>query len=266
MLLKIIQIIFVLNISALLCDATKRRTEFYEANAFPSPLDDLKTEPYRKIVSHSHPRSCAEATAHSLNSGIYEIQIPNHIQHPFKVLCDATTQGGNWTVILKRTDGSVDFYRKWNTYKKGFGDLDGEFFLGLDKIHALTAEFSQELIVILEDFEGNKAYETFEKFAIGDEDEEYAIHTLGEAHGTAGDSLSDNFRQKFTTFDRDHDTWSKGNCAESQKAAWWYHSCSKSHLTGKYNGLNFSGIYYEKFNGFESLKRATMMLRPRTTF
>ncbi|KAH8389598.1 hypothetical protein KR215_005132, partial [Drosophila sulfurigaster] len=51
---------------------------------------------------------------------------------------------------------------------------------------------------------------------------------LGEAHGTAGDSLSDNFGQKFTTFDRDHDTWSKGNCAESHKAAWWYHSCSKS--------------------------------------
>jgi len=61
------------------------------------------------------------------------------------VACDAKTQGGGWTKILSRMDGSVDFYRNWNTYKNGFGDLDGEFFLGLDKIHALTAEFSQHL-------------------------------------------------------------------------------------------------------------------------
>jgi len=50
-------------------------------------------------------------------------------------------------------DGSVDFYRNWTAYKNGFGDMDGEIFLGLDKIHALTTERKQELLVVFEDFE-----------------------------------------------------------------------------------------------------------------
>ncbi|KAH8293128.1 hypothetical protein KR044_005538, partial [Drosophila immigrans] len=123
------------------------------------------------------------------SSGIYEIHVPSYIQHPFRVACDATTQGGGWTIILSRMDGSVDFYRNWKSYRKGFGLLDGEFFLGLDKIHALTAEVTQELLVVLEDFEGIKVFEKYEKFAIGDEDEDYALYMLGKANGTAGDSL-----------------------------------------------------------------------------
>ena len=35
----------------------------------------------------------------------------------FDVFCDQTTDGGGWTVFLKRLNGSVDFYRYWNDYK-----------------------------------------------------------------------------------------------------------------------------------------------------
>ena len=35
-------------------------------------------------------------------------------------------------------DGSVDFYRGWNDYEEGFGNLQFEFWLGLSKLHRIT--------------------------------------------------------------------------------------------------------------------------------
>ena len=46
-------------------------------------------------------------------------------------------------MFQKRLDGLVDFYRGWDDYKRGFGNLNGEFWLGLDKIHRLTRERSR---------------------------------------------------------------------------------------------------------------------------
>jgi len=174
--------------------------------------------------SRSYGRNCAEATANSKRSGIYEILIPSYSEHSFSVFCDADTRGGGWTVILSRLDGSENFYRGWNIYKKGFGNLDGEFFLGLDKIHALTAEVSMELLVLLEDFEGDIRFETYERFGISDEDEQYALNTLGMANGTAGDSLIRHHGMKFSTYDQDNDRHEK-NCADIYNSAWWHKNC-----------------------------------------
>ena len=69
---------------------------------------------------------------------------------------------GQWEVIQRRMDGSVDFYRNWASYVYGFGDLDGEYWLGLKNIHCLTsrAECTQ-LRVSLADFDGVKVFATF---------------------------------------------------------------------------------------------------------
>ncbi|XP_034473758.1 microfibril-associated glycoprotein 4-like [Drosophila innubila] len=208
----------------------------------------------------SHPVNCTDAKF----NGINEILIPNFSSQPFKVACDAETQGGRWTVILKRIDGSVDFYQDWAAYKDGFGDLNGEFFLGLDKIHTLTTERTQELLVVLEDFKGNETYELYEEFGIGNETQQYVLHTLGKASGTAGDSLSYHRGMKFTTFDRDNDL-STRNCAIFRTGAWWYKACHKCNLTGYYNDTGFGmGIIWEHFRGQSySLKKVVMMIRPK---
>ena len=88
--------------------------------------------------------------------------------------CDQTTAGGGWAVIQKRLDGSVDFYRGWNDYKRGFGNLNGEFWLGLDKIHRLTKQRSK-LRVDLEDTTGKTAYAEYDVFSVASERAKYQL-------------------------------------------------------------------------------------------
>lgn len=52
-------------------------------------------------------------------------------------MCDVKN-GGGWTVIQRRVNANVDFYRGWCDYKNGFGSLGGNFWLGLDRIHRLA--------------------------------------------------------------------------------------------------------------------------------
>ena len=60
-------------------------------------------------------------------------------QEPIQVLCDMTTDGDGWKTFQRRMDGSVDFFLNWASYKNGFGNLKGEFRLGNDNFHRLTA-------------------------------------------------------------------------------------------------------------------------------
>ncbi|KAL7740009.1 hypothetical protein ACLKA6_016856 [Drosophila palustris] len=224
-----------------------------------SSIQLLKAE-IERLAKKSNLRNCNEANS----SGIHDIVIPNFSSQPFTVACDAETRGGGWTIILRRMDGSVDFNRTWNSYKKGFGELEGEFFLGLDKIHALTAERNQELLVLLEDQDGIEAFENYDTFAIGDEEEQYVLHKLGNASGSAGDSLEIHRGMKFSTFDRDNDIHER-NCAKNYTGGWWYRACHSCLLTGLYNDNNWGkGVIWNTFRGnTHSLKKAVMMIRPK---
>ena len=110
-------------------------------------------------------------------SGVFKID-PDDLQD-FDVFCDQGKAGGGWTVFQKRLDGSVDFYRNWTDYKQGFGNLSGEFWLGLDKIHRLTSQTKNKLRGELEDFEGNTAYAEYNTFAVADEADNYTLSVAG---------------------------------------------------------------------------------------
>ncbi len=112
--------------------------------------------------------------------GVYTIK-PDDL-NAFDVFCDQTTAGGGWTVFQKRLDGSVDFYLNWSDYKRGFGDLNGEFWLGLDKIHRLTSGNDSMLRVDLEDVDGTTAYAEYNMFGVMSENDNYTL-IIGDYSG-----------------------------------------------------------------------------------
>ncbi|XP_050513143.1 angiopoietin-4 isoform X2 [Diabrotica virgifera virgifera] len=86
----------------------------------------------------TYPKSCKEIMEGGINkSGVYEIKTLLS-KSPFAVLCDMETRGGGWTHIQKRFDGSQNFYLPWRDYKFGFGDLEREFWIGLENIYHMT--------------------------------------------------------------------------------------------------------------------------------
>ena len=194
-------------------------------------------------------------------SGVYSVN-PDSKGH-FNVYCDMRTDGGGWTVFQRRQDGSVDFYRGWNDYKSGFGQLTAEFWLGNDNIHRLTASRPSSLRVELEDWNGVSAYAKYGKFNIVDEQAQYRLE-VGSYSGTAGDSLALHNNMAFTTKDRDNDIEISNNCAVVFTGAWWYNDCHQSNLNGKYLGdkTDNRGARWNAFRGSLSLKSTEMKLRP----
>ena len=124
-------------------------------------------------------RSCAEIKKHGgTTDGVYTINPDG--KGAFKISCSQTKAGEAWAVIQRRLNGSVDFYRDWEDYKRGFGDLSGEFWLGLEKIHRLTSSKSQQrLRVEMEDFTGFSCYVEFDNFTVNGEDDKYRLASLG---------------------------------------------------------------------------------------
>ncbi|XP_053551352.1 ficolin-1-B isoform X1 [Bombina bombina] len=201
-------------------------------------------------------------------NGWYTIYPPQN--YPMTVLCDMETDGGGWIVFQRRMDGSVDFYRDWNSYKRGFGNQWSEFWLGNDKIHVLTSNGTFELRVDLADFDNITAHALYTNFSITGESQNYTLHLGSFKGGNAGDSLFKwHNNMAFTTKDKDNDKGSNTNCAVRYNGAWWYEACHDSNLNGLYlegennqkgEGVNWSSLKPSNY----SLKVSEMKFRPQT--
>ena len=186
----------------------------------------------------------------------------------FHVFCDMESNGGDWTVFQKRFDGSVDFFRNWQSYENGFGRSDGEYWLGFTKIRRLLSDGRNwTLRIDLERFDGEKAYAEYDAFMIGDEASNYRL-TVGSYNGNAGDSLdydSTTGRHNgmpFSTRDRDNDQW-RDHCANEFKAGWWFNACTTANLNGLYSGAPRvgAGIGWATWKNWDQLKKSEMKIR-----
>ncbi|XP_066192161.1 angiopoietin-related protein 4 [Sylvia atricapilla] len=200
------------------------------------------------------------------SSGIFQVQPAG--SQPFKVYCDMTAEGG-WTVVQRRTDGSVDFDQLWDAYKNGFGDLHGDFWLGLEKIHHLVQEGKYNLLIELEDWEGNSQVVQF-VFSLGGESTAYTLSLLGPLSGELENAIGE-FRQlPFSTRDRDHDLKADTNCAKHLSGGWWFSTCGHANLNGKYfrsiprqRHERKQGIFWKTWKGrYYPLKSTIMKIQP----
>ncbi|KFP88943.1 Tenascin-R [Acanthisitta chloris] len=210
----------------------------------------------------ANPQDCAQ---HLMNgdtlSGVYTISINGDLSQRLPVYCDMTTDGGGWIVFQRRQNGLTDFFRKWADYRVGFGNLEDEFWLGLDNIHKITSQGRYELRIDMRDGQ-ESAYAYYDKFSIGDSRSLYKLR-IGEYNGTSGDSLTYHQGRPFSTKDRDNDV-AVTNCAMSYKGAWWYKNCHRTNLNGKYGESRHSqGINWYHWKGHEfSIPFVEMKMRP----
>ncbi|XP_066297793.1 receptor-type tyrosine-protein phosphatase F-like isoform X2 [Branchiostoma lanceolatum] len=191
------------------------------------------------------------------------------------------TDGGGWTVIQRRQDGSVPFDKTWTEYEQGFGNPSEECWLGLENIHSLTTQKQNELYVYLEDWEMNSRFARYSTFSVGDADSKYTATVTGyNSTSTAGNDLDPSRGSqkinnvKFSTKDQDNDINSAHCTALYGQGGWWNpQSCGLAMLNGQYlTGCSVpappscslaDGIVWHSWKGYRySLKTATMMIRP----
>ncbi|TKS89298.1 Microfibril-associated glycoprotein 4 36 kDa microfibril-associated glycoprotein [Collichthys lucidus] len=220
-------------------------------------------------MSQVLPLDCSDIYHHdnSQSSGVYTIY-PIGSTSAVQVYCDMESEGGRWTVFQRRMDGTLNFYRPWHQYKTGFGGAAGEYWLGLENLFHLSLRKKSELLVDMEDFEGNKAFARYSSFSVGPESYGYTLHVSGFADGGAGDSMNIHNGMKFTTFDKDQDTHSTDNCARAFLGGFWYRNCHHANPNGvyvwgaekKHSGV---GVNWYSYKGFHySMKSISMKIRP----
>ena len=206
----------------------------------------------------------------------------------FSVFCDMSLGTGDdgWTVIQRRAplgaatnDYIGAWNRSWYDYKSGFGDLHGNFWLGLHNIRRIllspgiqSSQSTFDLYIGMETNHPNSplrrcAY--YHDFNIGPEEEDFKL-TLGsfdrtEAANFCGsanamntlDQLTPHSNNMFSTYDHDVDGHSTTNCAASHGGGWWFKNCYDSHLNGAYN----NGIKWEGITEAEYIKSVVMAIK-----
>ncbi|XP_069134248.1 ficolin-1-A-like, partial [Argopecten irradians] len=194
-------------------------------------------------------RNCDEYyRAGSVKSGIYTIS-PDDV-NTFDVYCDMEDGDGGWIVLQHRFNGSVLFNRSFSDYENGFGQLDGEFWLGLSKMYLLTN--SNRIVRFnLQTLTGTWLTLEYGTFSVASNRTQYTLHVANHIKGFGAQTFEYNSGNEFSTIDRDN-----GNsCAKRRFGGWWYKSCTYLNINGEF-GLadNESGVMeHYTYNYIEDL-------------
>ena len=142
--------------------------------------------------------------------------------------CDQETDGGGWVVVARRAGGGRSFDKTWRQYKKGFGPLDKDFWLGLDSLSYLTNPLlSAELRFDMRHLNGTWFYAYYSHIEVAPEEENYRLTVRGYDPDRSNiyDSFSVYDQVPFSTKDRHNLAFSRicSNMLNDSGAGWWWY-------------------------------------------
>jgi len=196
-------------------DLDEQEDEENEIDVLNSKLEDLKAKLVEKEREVSDLKSALKVHTELGPSGPHKgpLVFLNHSKipglrfvstigdRPFAAIFeDIPTEGPNWMVVHRRFDGSVDF-GALQDHRNPFGDLNGEFFLGLKILHSATSRCRHELYIELDDFHDVRAFAKYDHFEVGSENEHFRLKSLGAYTGNAGDALHSHLNHKYVSID-----------------------------------------------------------------
>ena len=208
--MKIITQLVILTLSLLLVNAHDDLNH-YSTHPFTTPIRsccDLRIFPPDRVPT-----------------GLYKMSMGTFVTA--NVYCNMTTDDGGWIVIQRnRINSQLSFNKNWKEYEQGFGDLNKDFWAGLELIYTLTQRGQWEMRVDYQKNDKNWSYLHYNQFSVGSASEEYPL-TVGGFTGVGTDEFVRHplNGMKFSTPDNDNDK-AGGNCAAERKSGWWYKFCT----------------------------------------
>lgn len=108
-------------------------------------LDSRQQQPSTAMVTKELPPAApigCETIGRTNGSAVYRIR-SSVIGEPFYAFCMADESGLQpaWTVVLRRSEAKIDFYRNWTEYSQGFGNIADDHWIGLERLYEVRYHF-----------------------------------------------------------------------------------------------------------------------------
>ncbi|XP_053624394.1 protein scabrous [Plodia interpunctella] len=191
----------------------------------PELIDEVKElqpvqREYEDLVNQL-PEDCSSISG---PNGVYMI-------HPGNGPMDTWCSNGS-TLLQRRHNGTLEFNRKFGEYVRGFGTPAGEYWVGLETMHQLTARNCSSMRLDMTDIYGGYWYAQYDQFYVGGADSGFILELSG-FKGNASDAFEYQNHMEFSAIDRDRDV-SNTHCAGNYEGGWWFSHCQHVNINGKY--------------------------------
>uniref|UniRef100_A0A1I8FXL4 RNase H domain-containing protein n=1 Tax=Macrostomum lignano TaxID=282301 RepID=A0A1I8FXL4_9PLAT len=149
-----------------------------------------------------------------------------------------------WIVFQRRVDGSLSFAQNWDSYVKGFGNPSSNYWMGLDRLSEMTKTAEKNgspltsrcrLRIEVQSFRGGRYRAEFRMFQVLGPEQQYRLRVgLQVGRSVLGNQFQWHNDMRFSTFDRDHDTYNYSCSRRFGYGGWWYGGCHRVNLNGAY--------------------------------